>query len=471
MSTTPLYLSIVWKAAESLTTAEISVTVDGQSVWPVEAADDVRIEAQVDDLLSWLVEFWKPLMLRQTYPIMVSPDRPSQLRSEAEKRWQMQPAEVSEREDELVSAFEDAHDLSRCFAGYFDLAPLWLFRAGERMLIETRGALHSVAFEDASRGLASAGEQIAERLEASGLERWSDLIKAWRLRDAGAPDNLLSWSTGLDRGTAGAFVRDGTLSGPDSVSAAAIDDDELRIAARMVNALPPEQVRTIVNTVDSLGSQPAPDLDEMVASVQERAAEWQCLRAYRQGELAAAYVREKLGLAEVQYLDVFAVVEHLGAVIDVRSVDPPTLDGLAVWGGRRGPAVLLNDRSPRVGAPGDLRRGGAARVTVAHEFCHLLLDRGHTLSAVDVLNSRMPPDVERRAKSFAGELLLPGRVAADSWLRAAQPSDVNSVKSFLRTLGNKYRVPVTVAAWKLEHGLQRRNIDLRYILDLAAPHR
>src|ERR1019366_3575730 len=74
---------------------------------------------------------------------------------------------------------------------------------------------------------------------------------------------------------------------------------------------------------------------------------------------------------------------------------------------------------PRAGDEVECSPG--ARVTLAHELCHLLLDGRHALSAIEVLKARMPAGVEQRAKSFAGEFLLPSHVAAEHWLVADRP--------------------------------------------------
>jgi len=110
-------------------------------------------------------------------------------------------------------------------------------------------------------------------------------------------------------------------------------------------------------------------------------------------------------------------------------------------------------------------------VTLAHELCHLLLDRGHALTAVEVLHSRMPPDIESRAKAFAGELLLPGRIAADLWVRTGSPRSTNGLSGLIGLLRRRYGVTRSVAAWKLEHGLHARDIDLRILLDAVVPNR
>ena len=113
-----------------LTTCGLAAYVDEAVVWPTRGSDGTAIEIQIDDLLSHLTEYWKPLALRQTYPLTLNPARPSLLRAEALQNWDALPEAQAVYEDEVIEAFRDCHDLSRCFAGYFDLPALWLIRSG-----------------------------------------------------------------------------------------------------------------------------------------------------------------------------------------------------------------------------------------------------------------------------------------------------------------------------------------------------
>jgi len=460
--------------AEPFTTARFGVRFDGDAIWPVAGAEAALLEVQIDDILSHLVEFWKPLSLRQTYPIAVFPDRPSQFRIEAEKRWSSLPIEVAEREDELVSDFEDAHDFSRCFAGDFELPQLWFLRAGDRMIVDAPAAgLRSLPFVAASKQISLLGDEIASHL-AKRPSRWSKLIDAWRHRDQGDRSRLLAWSTGLDQSFAARLADEGVLSLPTSVSDAANDSDELRIAARMASALPHEQIRQILGVVRSFDKTSAPALDQLGEEVSVHLdREFAGLRDYEQGEAAARFVRERLSAATSSAFDIWKELNRLGVICRSRAVEPSSLDALAVWGDRYGPAVLLNESSVRIrcrrGA--QIERNWAARVTLAHELCHLLLDRGHALSAVEVLNSKMPPGIERRAKSFAGELLLPYVAAAEAWTRAGRPRNLEGLEAIASALTKHFHVPKAVAVWKLEHGLLRQGIDLKTLLDAIAPNR
>ncbi len=449
---------------EPLTTATLAVSAGGELIWPAANAEDVDLQIQIDDLLSHLTEFWKPLALRQTYPIPVAPHRPMLLRAKAEERWENVPPEVAQREDELVCAFEEAHDLSLCFAGYFDLPPLWLLRAGDRMIVDTRAGMRAAPFDQAWAEISRLGDEIVERLSTRS-ERWSTLIESWRRRDSGDPASLLAWATSLDPSVATALARDGILSAPESVVEAANDNNELRIAARMASALPPEQIRQILDVIRTFGKSEAPELDFLGEKVLAHiSCNFAVKRAHEQGEAAARFVREELDLASQSALDIFAALRRLGVAIERRAVEPATLDALAVWGDNFGPAVLLNQSSVH-------GKSRAARVTLAHELCHLLLDRGHALGAIEILNSRMPLDMEQRAKSFAGELLLPTSAAVEAWRLAGCPRSLDELKVVVRSLGEQFSVTKSVATWKLEHGAQRQGTDLKVQLDAIDPYR
>lgn len=452
----------------SFTTAEVSVCMDGEPFWPVPGERDATVDVFADDLLSHLTEYWKPLLLRQTYPVKDAPDRPSSLRRVAEARWAELPRTIVEDEEARISAFEDAHDLSRAFAGQFGLPPLFLMRSGQSFLIDTGDDLRITDFDIVRKALSDLGDAIAERLSQAG--KWDVLIDAWRNRDSGAPEQLLAWSTSLQPALASRLAAEGKLTAPQSVLDAANDNDELRLAARMASALPEAVIREVLTLVGSFDHHDAPELDQLAQAVGDHiAADFGDQRPFVQGEAAASFVRQQLGYASVQRIDIFELIQRLGITLHTPAVEPGTLEGLSVWGARHGPAILINDAADRLNGLG--LKSASARVTAAHELCHQLLDRGHALSAVDVLDSRMPNDVEARAKAFAGEFLLPGRVAADAWLALDAAPSIDAMNRCVKKLCSTYGVTRSVAAWKLDHGLRIRDIDLTYWLNQVAPKR
>lgn len=149
------------------------------------------------------------------------------------------------------------------------------------------------------------------------------------------------------------------------------------------------------------------------------------------------------------------------------------LDAIAIWGSRHGPGVLVNRSSRRLALSRreDVAGQGAARVTVAHELCHLLVDREHALGAVDILNGRMPLVVEQRARAFAAAFMLPSEAAAHTWREMSPELTNEGVSAVLRRLTRRFGVTTSIAAWQLEHGLRGEYPVVNFLLEQIAPQR
>ncbi len=83
---------------------------------------------------------------------------------------------------------------------------------------------------------------------------------------------------------------------------------------------------------------------------------------------------------------------ELGVSIEDCTLESANVDAIAVWGPKHGPAVFIN----RAGTHAKDDKG--RRTTLAHELCHLLLDREGALPLAEVLGGAAPPGVERRAR-------------------------------------------------------------------------
>ncbi|AGH49451.1 hypothetical protein G432_08630 [Sphingomonas sp. MM-1] len=456
------------------TTCALMILIDGEPAWPVPGETEALVEIQIDDLLAHLTDFWKPLMLRQVYPIDAAPSRPSTLRSIAEAEWEHMQPEAAAAEDEAITRFEEAHDLSHAFAGLYGLPPFWMMRSGEDYILESSRALWRLPFDDVRASLNATGDWICARLHEADAERWQDAIAAWQERDAGDAAGLLAWSTGLDRDLATSLLKEGALEPPQNFNDAANDNDELRIAARMAGALPADQIREIIGLARQFAGHEAEALKALAADAQAMIAErFPHAKPFEQGEAAARFVRERLSITADRAVKVFEMATSLGIELRHNPAEPPSLDGLAIWGPRHGPGVFLNEASGRILGRDDrdVEASLGARVTMAHELCHLLLDGEHALSAIEVLKARMPAGVEQRAKSFAGEFLVPTDIAAEFWHRAKRPVDRAGLDAVVRELIEIYEVTRSVAAWKVEHAARRHAVDLSATLDSVAPHR
>jgi len=460
---------------EVSTIAVIDLVIDGQTVWPTFGEDAEPLEFFADDLLSHLAECWKPLVLRQTYPIPVQPDRPSLLPAKAAERWSSLPSHIVQAEEELVDAFEDVHELTNAFAGVYGLQPLWLLRSHNDMVMETAGRLWRLPFDGARVALAQAGDRLAQQLERDNPKRWARLTELWRNREVGHSDVLVSFAIGVSRQIARDLLREHVLTAPASFAEIASDNDEVRVAARLSGALRSNEIREVVELVRTCPPCATPELDALSrrAMLELFGADSDSLRPYEEGVDTARWLRSALGSEAEDAIDPFEVVRAWNVDIRDVSLGLTQLDAIAVWGSRHGPAVLLNTNAARVGrSHAAFRRNGAVRATLAHEICHLLLDRDTTLAAVEVLQSRMPVRIEQRARAFAGEFLLPSAAAARAWQDMGRTLDQEAIKGLLRRLCVRYGVTKSVATWQLEHGIESdAQIDLAAVLDRLVPNR
>lgn len=454
-------------------TFAFSISVYGKVKWPLATEDAKPIEIQLDDLFSYLVEFWRPLLLRQTYPFGLTPARPSHIARHVAERWGNQPQEVIDDEAEVLAAFEDAHDISSAFGGVFDLPHFWMLREGDRMICDTGRDSWRLPFDAVADELARSGDRIADHLMHIAPQKWDRVVEAWNCRDQVGGVDLVAWSAGIKTQVAEELLDRGVIKAPASLSEAANDNDPLLIAARMAGELPTDQIVRIIEIAKSFSSHDAHRLDELSAFCHDVLARLpQTTAAHSQGETIARELRHHLEIVPRDPIDIFAFVAGLGVEIRSEAVEPQTFDGLAIAGGHYGPGAFLNEASRRLGKePGDLTTNGGARVTLAHELCHLLLDREHPLSAVEVLRSRMPASAESRARAFAGELLLPTLAASYSWEVAGSPLNNDLLQNVLQELADRFGVTFSVAAWKVEHGSGPNRHQLRAALDTIAPYR
>ncbi|MCE4512808.1 ImmA/IrrE family metallo-endopeptidase [Xanthomonas hortorum] len=457
--------NLQWSDAEATSLAKISVSVDGDVIWPA-AFEDAYLEIFVDDILVFLVESWHFLLVEKTYPI-IEPRRPSALRDVVETRWSENPSLDTEDESIKVEEYELRHNFATCFSGIYDLPPLWLVRSQEGMFVDNGKDVWEAPLASAIVELERLADTICNRI--SEKDKYKKLIAAWSDR-ASARDQLtlLATSIGAPRGNVEVLVNANLLSLPSDLNEAANDDDELRIAARVTGSLDLGTIKFVLKAAKSVPAVTGGDLPQLRDFVKAAINQSEYQRPHDVGLKVAAQVRTYFNLDDDRKVDLDSILGKLGVWWQVLNAGDTPFKGLAIWGPSHGPGVIVGERSP---SEADLHGSAFQRVTVAHELGHLLMDEGHTIGAVDVLNGRVPRAMEQRAKAFAAELLLPARSAADAWNDRGRKSDDRSLRGVLEYLRRKYGVTKAVAAWKLEHRLKQSEVDLSSSLDRIAPSR
>jgi Zn-dependent peptidase ImmA (M78 family) len=217
------------------------------------------------------------------------------------------------------------------------------------------------------------------------------------------------------------------------------ESSELAMAARMApGGLGIEGKREVIETIRVLSHNDTPELDAL--SQESLPLLDPESRPFEQGYLLAGWLREQLGLEWDAGPDPEKLLQVWGVQVKDVPLERATekLEAVAVWGHRHGPAVLINSAS---GARG--QHVHRRRTSLAHEMCHLLVDRSGSLPLAEVLGGRTPEMLEKRAKAFAAEFLLPRSVAADA---VRKGTDLQTV---INELSSTFNLSRELVAWQV----------------------
>lgn len=140
-------------------------------------------------------------------------------------------------------------------------------------------------------------------------------------------------------------------------------------------------------------------------------------RPFDLGNALAAAFAERLGLEEGTVPDVEALLARLGVQVGEIELTDPLVRGVSFAGPGVRPTVLLNTA--------DTLYKRRQRFTLAHELCHLLVDRARGARLALASGPWAPLDVEQRANAFAAALLMPETAIA----RAVLPESIQYDKA------------------------------------------
>ncbi|HMR10003.1 MAG TPA: ImmA/IrrE family metallo-endopeptidase, partial [Polyangiaceae bacterium] len=222
-------------------------------------------------------------------------------------------------------------------------------------------------------------------------------------------------------------------------SADEFEPNELLAAARMaVPSTDSSVVRTIVAAMRAVKVCRTPELDELATRASACLAN-EAANEVKPAELGykiARWVRDELGVADDEKVDPASMLRKWNVHVGELCVDDDGIEAVACWGRQHGPAILVN-RSGR-----HSQDEAGRRATLAHEICHLLVDRSASLPLAEVFGGHVFRSVEQRAGAFAAQLLVPREMAGRAFLNARSPGDV------LSSLAGKYGASRELIAWQ-----------------------
>ncbi|WP_409523319.1 ImmA/IrrE family metallo-endopeptidase [Nitrincola sp. MINF-07-Sa-05] len=412
-----------------------TVYVAGAPVFSAE--DGVPVEWTWIDLLEWLAKNWAYILCEQTFPFQMQTNSIVTLMRDLEQRWENMPEERVEEEEAQAIRFIERHDTATAFKGIYFPA-VFLMRTGLVMEVLTaeNQRTHYLPLQRAVQDLQAIGDGIVELLAGTEHNRAELAISNWTNKEDLLQQNALSLLTGLSLSSQQALqAQDENFWEYDST--AGYIETELMAAARMTNgSLSLTQQKYLLTLCRQLTQQSTDELDQLANELRH---EFQPQgKPHDQGYWVAGWLRRKLKLADNQPAMPATLLSTWKVRVESFELENSKLDALACWGPKHGPAILINksDQSTAAHLFGE-------NSTLAHEICHLLLDRADTLPVAEVLNGHTPERLEKRARAFAAEFLLPRHIAAQ------QVKSGTSVEKSVKQLSEKYQVSETLVSWQV----------------------
>ena len=384
------------------------------------------------ELLEHLAEAWRSLEWEQCDPLgLMQP--PEYLRISAEYRWSYVPQERRDREEQLLWEFEQAHDLSRAVQGAW-LPALWVVRQGAECVVAGQGARVTEPAEDALGTLERLASAICEPLRSCADGRAMQAIQAWESRRHSTPREFAVLATGLDEETLSSIGGVGNFEKAWELQSGLRDNELLAVARFAGMALPADLIRRVVQHVRRLPHRETPAIDELVSVAPKLSRE---APPYDQGHALACWLRAHLGLGPSERgTDPGELLRSWGVKIHDIDLGIGSVDAVCAWGPSHGPGILVNPSGKHA------QSHAGRRATLAHEVCHLLVDRDGALPLAEVLGGRGARETEARARAFAAEYLLPRALAGESLARARDP------KSEVQSLARRFEVSREIVAWQ-----------------------
>ncbi|MBV5276162.1 MAG: ImmA/IrrE family metallo-endopeptidase, partial [Lamprocystis purpurea] len=389
---------------------------------------------------------WPWLVLEESYPIPVSPLFPGSLRREAEHRWESGdlPEATIDREDEAVYRFLCRHDLAMALKGRF-VPSLILMRQGHQYLVScpALGLNLLRPYREIIDTLNALGDRLAAAVENSPEPRAKLAHELWQQRSGRLWAQVVPLRTGLEPawldGLAGhTAANDDWEIDPKQPDA----DTELLAAARMSTGhISFDNQRALLQRLRAVPPSRTPALDAFSTQLNSDFSETG--RPFEQGYWLANWLRSALSLAPDEPAHPAKLLKQWGVAVDPISLPQCALEAIAAWGPRHGPVILLNqaaDQQTEPVKPANLYR---ERSTLAHEICHLLIDRERALPVGEVLGGRVPEYAKKRARAFAAELLLPREVAASAIYTSA------TLTAAIAQLQQRFQVSRELTAWQM----------------------
>jgi Zn-dependent peptidase ImmA (M78 family) len=160
------------------------------------------------------------------------------------------------------------------------------------------------------------------------------------------------------------------------------------------------------------------------------AADFAQLSPGEQGSRLGEKACELLDATSGGWVDIQSVLRAADIKIEEISLSDVELRAVSVFGPTQRPRIILNGNTRWA------QSSGARRFTLAHELCHLILDREYGDELAIASGPWAPAAIEQRANAFAAAFLMPTWLLREGLANANAPADdpetIRSVSAGLR---------------------------------------
>lgn len=360
-------------------------------------------------LFRWLGRVWLPLFHEQRPPSLIGSHDNLVLRFERGERVLIddEGPGASDRRAEMQN-WRKRHALWSAAAGGV-LPNVWLRRQSDLCEISfdpgvTVGAPRSFEFQF-GRGSVLLDVDLVARAFRDFL-RWGNAAGSGAGAEVPLPNQDGASSSEAQRWLVGdhlaaVLTREGVRPSPLQGGVISPSSPEVAMFGMVRPDLGIDDARNLLAGIDGARSDAAepPAVEALTSSMSPLTAD----TAWEQGYGLALRTLETLNVpqASAGFVDIAGVLSRLGISVGNLQVRDVSLRGAAIAGRGFRPTILVND-----GARWNHGEAGR-RFTLAHEFGHILADRGAGGGIAHSSTPWAPEAVERRANAFAAMFLMP----------------------------------------------------------------
>lgn len=423
--------------------------VNNSPLWYTNSIEDPKpVDWTWVDFLYHIATIWPSLLFEQSYPYPWLENIPvnipiASIYDIADKRWNGMTDEASiDEESSVIHNFLERHNLAAGWIGMAAPALLWMRSGDSVWLCPEDHKIIRASFKECVAELIRVCDQISHSFHASTNSRVINAIHAWDKAKICTAETVIRNQGGFFPKIA--KVIQGTQSNSDFWEISenintihAANDNHILAAARMVASIShdPQTIKNIVANIkkypQTAGASLA--LQKFSTDIKRDLKKNNFNYSYSNGYALAEWVRKKWVKNTCTFIDIEHLLKSLSVITHSTFFGIKEIEAIAIWG-NRGPLIMLNsDR--------EFTDPNRTRITLAHELCHLLIDREGALPVIDVLGGHFDNFIEQRANAFAAELLLPRSQIERIWASKVK----SSLTDIVNEATHEFKVSKSVA--------------------------